>query len=459
MSTLAAIGAALVGLSSLVVIVLVLRAMPRATFALWAVVMFFVPVWVGLDVRHLFLEAITAATLIAIAALGGDLRLSIVDLFVAILVLLAVVQTVIGVVDLSSAATTLLEWMLPYIWGRLVLSRVSPAFVTDIIATCAVIAAALALVEFATKTNIFTLVPFDNSLYEAWGTLQVRNGILRAEGAWGHSIALGAALAMSSSFILASRWRPVVRILALVLIAGATTMTLSRIGLLTLVLVVVLTIVLLPGIGRTIRIVVTAAGALGSVVIVPIIGKVLAGAGDEASGSADYRSTLFSLFRYVRLFGSAQSFKGATVGGDYLGSFAKSIDNTVLLTGLRLGWFALAMFCLIVALVIIPAFSPRWANPASIAITATAPSLFAVALITQFGMYFWFLTGLAVAWQVMREDESAWQVMREDHDAQTASGAGRVGPVHFGEDEAAAPVPSSPPRRESQLQGGTSHDA
>lgn len=449
MSTIAAIGTALVGLSALVVVVLLLRAMPRATFALWAAVMFFVPVWVGAGLGNLFLSAITVVTLVAIVALGGDLRLSVVDLLMAVLVLLAVAQAVLGVVEISYAVTTVLEWALPYVWGRLVLSRVPASFIIDCLALCAVVAAGLAVVEFITRTNLFTLIPFDNSLYETWGPLQERNGILRAEGAWGHSIALGAALAMSSSFILASRWRPLVRVLALILVAGATTLTLSRIGLLTLVLVIALTLVLLPGIGRTVRIVVASAGILGGLVIAPFIGRVLAGAGQEAAGSAGYRGTLFSLFEYVRLFGSAPSFKGATVGGDYLGSFAKSIDNTILLTGLRLGWFALAVFCLIIALIIIPALSPARAGTASIAVTATAPSLFAVALITQFGMFFWFLAGLAVAQQVMRE-------------AGSNAGPGRqsrgVHPVHFGEDEAAVPVPSPAPRRDPLLPGGSSYD-
>lgn len=402
MSSIATVGLAVVGLCTMAILVIVMRAVPRATFLLWAVVMFFVPIWVGVEVRHIFLPAITVVTVLALVALGGDLQPAVPDLFVAILVLLVLAQYVLGLVEISYAVTTVLEWTIPYIWGRLVISRVPGRFIIDSLALCAVVAAAMAVVEFITKVNVFDLIRLNNSLHNTWSSLQYRDGVLRVEGAWGHSIALGAALAMSSGFILAARWRPLLRILCLVVVAAATTLTISRIGLLILLLVIVLTIVLLPGIGRGLRVTVGALCAVGAAVIVPIIFGVLSRAGDEAAGSADYRGSLFLLFRYVKLFGSAPSFQGATIGGVYLGAFSSSIDNTILLTGLRLGWFALAAFGMVVLLIVVSALNPLRTSPASIAVAAAAPGLFAVALITQYGMYFWFLAGLAVAWEAER---------------------------------------------------------
>ena len=80
-------------------------------------------------------------------------------------------------------------WLLPYCWGRIVLSRVSANWVAACITTAAVAAAILAIAEFATGSNPFHLVPGAGS--SIWGAQQIRGGLLRAEGAFGHSIALG----------------------------------------------------------------------------------------------------------------------------------------------------------------------------------------------------------------------------------------------------------------------------
>ncbi|PJI53448.1 hypothetical protein CTI14_28240, partial [Methylobacterium radiotolerans] len=129
---------------------------------------------------------------------------------------------------------SLLEWVIPYIWGRVVLARVTTDWITSTIAVVAIVAAALAVVEFLTSFNPFVLIPGSGVVYETWSPLQERGGVLRAEGAWGHSIALGAALAMSSAFVVATRWRLFPKITGIVLIATATVFTFSRAGLLTL---------------------------------------------------------------------------------------------------------------------------------------------------------------------------------------------------------------------------------
>ncbi len=389
----------LVGLCLLVVAVLILRAAPRAAFVLWAIVLFFVPVWVGVSLGGSFsVAAITAMTLVALVALGKNLRLSIVDLAMGFLVLLIVGQYALGLVGLASMTTALIEWLVPYAWGRLVLSRVPSSFVIQCLAVCATVAAALAIIEFVSGTNLFVLIPLRGPSYSTWGPLQIRAGILRAEGAWGHSIALGAALGMSAPFVLSAPWKPVPRLLAVVAVAVGTVLTLSRIGMITLALALALSILRLPGIGRMARLATGGMGVIGALIIVPTMSTVLSDAGQEAERSANYRGTIFSLFDYVNIVGSAPSFRGVTAGGIYLGSFANSIDNTFLLTGLRYGWLALAAFCSILAIVAVSVFLPHQANPASVAVAAQVPGLFAVALITQFGMYFWFLVGLAVAW-------------------------------------------------------------
>lgn len=410
---------AVLGLCGLATATLFLRATPRGTFVLWALVLFFVPVWIGHTLGHsFFLSAITVMTLVAVVAFSGPLRPAPADLFVVLLLFLVGTQFALGLITVSNATIAVLEWLLPYAWGRLVLARIDPGVVTHCLAWCALAAAVLAIVEFLTGTNVVVLLPVDNSLYTAWGSLQVRGGVLRAEGAWGHSIALGAALAMSAPFVLTAPWRATRRIAALLAVCAGTVLTFSRVGILALVLSISLALVLLPGVGRSVRIAVPAAGLVTGLALLPFVGSVLARAGSEAGDSAAYRGDLFSLFRYVQVFGSAPSFRGATIGGTYLGSFAKSTDNAVLLTGLRLGWLSLVAFLVPLVMVAVSVLVRGRANPASIAVAAQVPTLFVVALITQFGMFLWFLVGLAVAWtaqlRAQEDRERGVPTMRAD---------------------------------------------
>ena len=70
------------------------------------------------------------------------------------------------------------------------------------------IVAVLAILEFVTGTNLFiTYLPNTTSLFDIWGTLQPRGGVIRAEGAFGHSIALGASLGIAVSLTLGSSFR------------------------------------------------------------------------------------------------------------------------------------------------------------------------------------------------------------------------------------------------------------
>lgn len=392
-----------VGLCAVAIIALVMRAAPRGTFIAWVLILFFVPVWIGRTLGNsFFLSAITLVTLLALVALGGRLHPAPADLFVVILVVLTLTQFGLGLVTVSTTATTMLEWVLPYVWGRLLLSHVPTRVVTHWLALFAVVAAALAVLEFLTRTNLFVLAATGNSLYTVWGPLQERAGVLRAEGAWGHSIALGGALAMSSPFVLAAPWRAPLRFAALAVLAAGTVLTFSRVGILTLALSVALAVVVLPEIGRRLRVLVPALGLGLALVLAPVLAGVYAQAGTEAEGSASYRGDLFSLFAYVPVFGAAPNFRGATISGTYLGMFANSTDNAVLLTGLRLGWVGLAAFALALLLAVLPLVLPHRATPATVAVAAQLPTLFVVALITQYAMYFWFLTGLAVAWDAQR---------------------------------------------------------
>lgn len=384
-------------LSAAGVALLLFRASPKGTFVLWTLVLFLVPIWIGVVVGF-FWAALTLVTLMAIVAQLKDLRLAAVDGFVATFVILVLVLYLLQAATLAATVIAMLEWVVPYIWGRIVLARVPKPFVVRTIAAVAVLAALLAIVEFATRVNPFVLVPGPGG-YAAWSELQPRAAFLRVEGAFGHSIALGASLAMSTAFVVAARWRTPATLLALSVVVGAIIVTFSRIGLLTAALTVALAVLLLPSVTRVLRWSIGIGGLAAAAVIVPFLGDVFLEAGSEAGGSADYRSDLFALLLEVQPLGSAGDWTGRVADGIYLGSFAESIDNTMLLIAIRFGWVPALLVLIALALIVVRGLR-RGSDPATIALAAQLPALFAVALITQFGMFVWFIAGLAVAWRL-----------------------------------------------------------
>lgn len=385
------------GIAAVAIVVFGLRLLPRTAFVVWACVLFFVPLWVGVNVGF-YWAAITLLTALLIIVNWSVVPLRAADAWVAVFVLLVVGLYGFGTVDLASLVASLLEWVIPYIWGRVVLARVSPEWVTSTIAVVAIVAAALAVVEFVTSFNPFVLIPGSGVVYETWSPLQERGGVLRAEGAYGHSIALGAALAMSSAFVVATRWRLFPKITGVVVIAIATVLTFSRAGLLTLVLTLVLSTFLIVGVSTRFRVTVAVAGVIGAAIVIPIIDSVFGAAGDEAGGSADYRTDLLVLLEQVQVFGNPGDWHSLVSGDYYLGYFARSVDNALVLTLLRYGYVPTLLIMAAVVCAALMAVRRSTRSPAALAVVGQLPSLVVVALITQYSMFLWFCVGLAITW-------------------------------------------------------------
>ena len=373
------------------------RAAPRLAFVTWCIALFFVPVWVGVNAGF-FWGVVTIVTCGAILANWRMLKLVIVDGLVTVFAVLCVVLYALDAASLSSTVTAVLEWIVPYIWGRIVLARVSADFLTQAIAGMATAAAVLALIEFVTSTNVFVLIPGNTYLAEVWGPLQLRSDFIRVEGAFGHSIALGGALAMSAAFVLATRWSGLTKVIAVSLIGVAVVLTFSRIGVIVLVLVLVLSVLTLPQMTIKAKIAVGAGGLVAAATVVPFLSDVFLSAGDEAAGSADYRTTLLTLLPRVPLIGSAGEWDSIISSSDFAGRLVNSVDNAFLVIALRFGWIPMLLLLATCVIVGLAAFRPGDGNPAAIAVAAQLPALFGVALITQFGMLFWFFVGLAVSW-------------------------------------------------------------
>lgn len=382
---------------------LLIRQRPRWAMALWAAALFFTPVWLGANVPGLFVTALTAVTLLCIAAgIAPGLRWSVADTIMLVLLAVLLLGYVIGGAAPGHIQQSLLTWFLPYIWGRMVLARTSEDWVAVCISVAAGVAAVLAIVEFATGRNFFLSVPGNPGV---WGTLQIRGGELRVEGAFGHSIALGGSLAMSAAFVLTVRWPAWVRASFLVVIGIATTLTFSRLGIVGYALTVVLTLALL---GRylttTFRVALVSIFAVGSAIAVPLLLDVFGAAGAEAEGSAGYRLDLTSLLSAMVMIGVSPSREVLATGEDYWGSF-RSIDSALILIGLRFGIVCLAVVLLLLALLVATTFT-KHATPAGVALVAQIPAFATVALITQYASFVWFAAGLAVASYTLRAGQA-----------------------------------------------------
>ena len=128
---------ALLALGAGGVALLLFRASPKATFLLWTLTLFFVPIWIGVTVGF-FWAALTLITIAAIVASLADVRLTIVDGFVAAFTVLALVLFALHLATLAATVIAILQWVLPYAWGRIVLARVPAAFIIRTIAAVAV---------------------------------------------------------------------------------------------------------------------------------------------------------------------------------------------------------------------------------------------------------------------------------------------------------------------------------
>ena len=371
------------------------RSSPRLVVAGWAAVCFFAPIWVGVQ-AGVYWSALTGVTLVALAAWATTtFTFSYVDVLVVGFVVLVLAAFFVGGSTWGHVLIVLIGWLVPYLWGRFVRSRVEADWLYSCIAVAATGAAVLGIVEFATGYNPFVGIMPGNGAWLVWHELQPRAGFVRAEGAFGHSIAFAGALAMSSIFVVVTRWPTWVRLACLTVVVTAVGLSFSRIGMITLTITLVLALFLLGRwIARSMRLGTAVLLIIAAAVALPLLGDVFTEAGEEAGGSAEYRSDLITLIREMRPLGITTSWTVLPSGETYYGSF-QSIDSELMLTGLRFG--VLPLLVLIVAIVacVLSLIRGR-ATPAAVAVAAQVPAFAAVALITQYGYLVWFLAGLAV---------------------------------------------------------------
>ena len=388
---------ALVGV--LAVAVPLLRARPRLLFGLFLVVVCFVPIWLGVN----FISFFPAVALASIGALVLSIpttrvRLTWVDLAVLFLFLGCLIPIAVGGSSKPSTFVVLSQWLPVYLLGRLLPERVPLRWLYGAVGMVFSIVSVLAILEFVLHWNPFVQIHSANDAYVLWSPIQERGGVPRSEGAFGHSIALGASIALAIPLMLASLFRTWIRFVLVGVMMGATVFTFSRISMICAALSITLSVLFMSsGISTRARSIAVALFAAVALVVSPYVGQVFSSAGTEASNSADYRGNLLSLLPDISVVGRSPLAQIGPAGDLRFGGFA-SIDSELILLGLTYGWLALA-FALLLLVLALGAVLTRRASAPTIAIVAQIPALATVALITQYSLWVWFIGGLAVAAQ------------------------------------------------------------
>jgi hypothetical protein len=399
-------GSLLFGIAGVLAVLLVvaLRRYPTIGFCLWALTLCFVPIWVGAG-GAVFLPGLVLLSALAVVAWAGSpgLSVSAVDVVVLTIAILYCVAFLLGLGRISDGLTLFAYWILAYMMGRLAPARISVSVLYRILVIVFAAVAVLAFVEYISGENLFVrLFTASNTQFKLWGEIQPRGGMLRVEGAFGHSIALGACLALAVPLVLAAKFPLRIRMLVVAGLLGAVALTFSRIGMMAAVTSLVLTVVFLPS-GLTLRNRLAFLALLAAVAAAafPFLAGTFVEAGGEAAGSAAYRADLLALVPQMRLLGVAEVFQVLPDGTAYFGNF-RSIDSALILLGLSYGLIPLvAVAGLLVAATVLMLRGK--ATPPTIALVAQLPSLATVALITQYSFFLWFICGLAVSTQIIQK--------------------------------------------------------
>ena len=379
---------------------------PRLAVVAAVAALAFVPVWIGVGLGfngNLFLPAAALAALacaVALLPIRG-FRFSLVDALLIFLVVLAASSLITSdtTLALSFLVTPFMYFVGGYLFGRVASARVGVGFVYRVVAIVFSIVAVLTIIEFVTGFNPFIELRVNNSLFSAWGSLQERGGQMRAEGAFGHSIALGASLALAIPLTLSTDFRFAIRLGMVGLMSIATVFTFSRIGIISAFLGIALCALFLrESLKPRERAVLLGGGLAVALVMLPFVTTVFGEAGDEAANSADYRGDLIPLLFDANLVGFSDLVHHSPTGALSFGDF-QSIDSQLVLTGLTNGLLALiaAGVAIVVAITLVLRGK---AQPATVAIVAQVPALATVALITQYSIMLWIVIGFAATSQL-----------------------------------------------------------
>ena len=358
------------------------------------------PVWLGASLGPFFVTAHLVLALLAIWAILADgrgfPRPTLLDACVAALPVVALMTYAAGVTSLNQAYTQF-QWLVAYALGRLVLQRWERRQVWTVVALAFSVAAVLLLLEYVTSQNPWIAhLRVPNAQFAQWGVLQSRAGQVRAEGAFGHSIAAGACLAMAAVLTADARLPRWARLACTGLMGVAVLATLSRIAMVTTALGLCLVIVLARAdIPRRLRVLMAVLLAAGGGFALARVWGIFSAAGDEGENSALYRTWILGLVPTLKPLGQASSYARDSAGSNSYGAYG-SIDNAFLVVGLTNGWVPMLLLAALVVVAVVHVARGR-SGVAGVALVAQIPAFFTVALITQYAAMVWMVAGMAVS--------------------------------------------------------------
>lgn len=389
-------------LGVLLVVILAARTRPRAAAALWFIVLCLVPCWVQVTLKYSFPAAVILSIVLVLAAFPTVPKdFGIGDWVMIGFFLFALAPYLFGLNDRSSTMVLLTYWGPAYLLGRTMVLHTGVDWLYRCAAVLFTVVAIGAVVEFFFTWNPFVGIRLDNGLYQTWGTLQERGGVLRAEGAFGHSIALGASVALVIPLVIASRFSLRTRVLMVLAMLACEVVTFSRAGMVSAALAVALMALFgREGLSAKLRGLVLAVLVAVAISAAPLVTGTYAKAGTEASNSADYRLSLTSLIPRITMVGKSPDMYVSANGTHYVGPF-RSIDSALILLGLTYGLIPLLIICGLLLCGVYLLVS-RQATAPTVAIVAQIPAFLSVAMITQYQVLVWFMVGLAVCTQALR---------------------------------------------------------
>ncbi len=410
----------LIGAALLVVVFLAMRHWAKVALLAWMLVVCFVPVWLGVTF-HAYFPAFTAMTLLSAASLSPTLahvRWSVADALLGAVLVVVAVEYALQMTTRSGTFDLFSTWASAFLLGRLAALVIDPKWIYGLFGVAFTAVGLLAIVEFMTRTNLFiSYLPAANNLFSVWGTLQPRGDVIRAEGAFGHAIALGTSLGVAATLTLGSRFRAGIKTAMVGVMGLAAVLSFSRAAIIVTILGVLLTALCVRHtLSRGYRLVLVVFTLAAVAVGYRLVAGVFA-VSTEASGSASYRADLLELVGFLRPFGLSANYAVSTTRSVSIGTFG-SIDNAVLLFGLIYGWVPLLLALAVLLAAVVVVLSRR-ATPATAAVVALLPALVSVAFITQYAGVAWFCFGLAVSTQL---------AARRDADPAPNPGAQRTRP-------------------------------
>lgn len=358
-----------------------------------------VPVWAEVRVGASF-PPLSLLFLMMIPAVlhAADMRITKVDALILAFITFAAVGTFLSNTPMFALTTALVQWLPAYFVGRYLAPAAGRDWTYRAVALSAGFVGAWALVEFAFGWHAF--VDFAGTTTAGgWQAIQVRGPYARSEGAFGHSIALGAYLSLGLSFILGARFKPFPRTLLLAVAAGGLMVTFSRGPLAGGLIVVVLAVIFMASssMSRQLRGWMLTLLIIAGFTLLPIIFGLFDSLSYDTKVSTGYRTLLYqTILQDMHPLGMAEGV-GQGPGGRYFYWSFSSIDNQYVLAVLQYGWlpaiFLLAGLVAVVGRVVLK----RTGGPADIALIGQIWVMSTVALITQYGMAVWFCAGMAVA--------------------------------------------------------------